>query len=105
MLLREVRFYREFGPDSGVDVPIVFHAALDESSVATVLVMEDLAAEVMYRPGAAPVAAVEETARCVARLHARHWGATGPEWLARLRRERDGRLGTGRSACGRSGYR
>lgn len=84
MLLREVRFYRELGSDPGVRVPSVLHAALDDASVTTVLVMEDLATDVMYRPGEAPVAAVEEAARCAARLHARHWSATGPEWLARF---------------------
>ena len=90
MLLREVRFYQEVGPEVGIDIPRVFHSAADEVSVTTVLVIEDLTADVMYRPGRAPLSAVERIARCAARLHASHWGATGPEWLARF--------GTGASA-------
>jgi hypothetical protein len=84
MLLREVWFYQELGPMIGIDVPRVFHSAADEASVTTVLVMEDLSADVMYRPGTAPTSAVERIARCAARLHANNWGATGPEWLARF---------------------
>ena len=82
---REVRFYREVGPGSGLAVPRPYFAAADDGAGRVVLLLEDLADA---RPGDALAGCSPAEAALVldaiAPVHARWWGRLGPgvlPWL------------------------
>jgi hypothetical protein len=70
----EARFYRDFAPATGMEVPACYHADVDEHTGRSAVIMEDLAG---CRFGAFDQPLDRDTAAAVlsdlARLHARYW--------------------------------
>ena len=83
---REVRFYRELAPTSGVRTPRCYYAELDEESGQFALLMEDIAHLRLGDLVSAPTAEDATAAlRALARLHAEWWESprlVGLDWLA-----------------------
>ena len=85
-LKAEAYFYRDIAETCGIPVPRCWHAAFDEDSGCTTLVLDDFAPRL---PGSARQRLTRDHAAIamplIAQLHARHWGATGPwPWLDEL---------------------
>jgi Phosphotransferase enzyme family len=72
----EVRFYQVVAPDVTIEVPRVWHAAVDGRAQRFVLVLEDLAARGARFTTAADPMTLDDAQlviRALARLHARFW--------------------------------
>jgi hypothetical protein len=69
---REVRFYRQIGPDRLIRTPRCYYSALDSGSGRSLLILEDLGSTGSYIAGCSPVEA-EAGIRALGSLHAAWW--------------------------------